>query len=379
MRMRSLAPVAVLLGLGAITTAVVVACVDEPHRRTPPGKNFGGGGGACEAKTGELPKADCDNSEKTCTGGGCKIDEARCGSTSTCLPTADNGDKNVLNFRIRRLNLAAPAALASDFIQNTVVNAGMDLKDECGEDGKGLFNWLIQIDKSTNTMITGGAPPAHDPLGQGFCFASFQLGGTTIQSVSSKIEFTGENTFRSTDKVVLNIPIFLSDALSSAIILPLRDARLENVTMSSDGRGTNCIGSFNPTALDSTCSEDRALCPRWQTAGALGGYITLEDADGVKIADLANKSLCAFLASDPGLTCNRDAQGKIIYQGDYCSTTTSPGGCLDSVWLSATFAASAAPIFDGHGIVDGCSGATASVPDAGASTDASTDASADAQ
>jgi hypothetical protein len=34
--------------------------------------------------------------------------------------------------------------------------------------------------------------------------------------------------------------------------------------------------------------------------------------------------------------------------GDYCSTTQSPGGCNDSVWLSATFAANAVKIYESN-------------------------------
>jgi len=354
-----------------------LACEDDPHLRTPPGKVLGGGG-ACEAQPGELPAPDCDNSEKSCTPApGCTIDEARCGSKSTCLPLADNRGKDVLDLRIRRLNIAAPAALVSPLIQNTVVNSGIELaQPACAENGKGLFTWLLRVDKKAGSLVTGGAPPSADPIGQGFCFASFEIGGTKVQPITAKIELTGD-TFKTVERQNVNIPIFLSEQLSSAIILPIRDARIEGVTISADG---NCVGSFNAAALDPACTEDRSLCSKWNTAGALGGFITLEEADGVKIRDLNNKSLCAFLASDAGLVCARDAQGKIVYKGDYCSTDKTPGSCQDSVWLAATFAASAAKIFDGQGIVEGCSGAMTGPADAGADADADadiTDAAAD--
>ncbi len=356
--------------LGLAAAVVALACEDDPHRRTEPGKLLGGGG-ACSANPGELPAADCDNSQKSCTlVPGCSIDEARCGSTATCLPLGDNKGKDVLDLRIRRLNIAAPSALAGDFIQNTVVNSGIDLaQPACAENGKGLFTWILRVDKNAGTLVTGGAPPATDPLGQGFCFASFELGGTKVQPITAKIELTGD-TFKTVERQNVNIPIFLSEQLESAIILPIRDARIENVTISQDG---NCIGAFNVAALDPSCTEDRTLCPKWTTAGALGGFITLEEADAVKIRDLGDKSLCAFLATDSGLVCARDAQGKIVYKGDYCSTDKSPGSCQDSVWLAATFAASAAKIFDGKDIVEGCSGAITSPVDGG-SPDAESDA-----
>jgi hypothetical protein len=375
MRLRS---VAVLLGLGAAAGVVALACADDPHRRTPPGKLLGGGG-ACEAKPGELPKPDCDDSSRSCSPSpGCAIDEAKCGSTSTCLPLADNHGKSVVDLRMRRLNIATPAALSSPFIQNTVVGSGIELDaPACAEKGKGLFTWILEVDKQSGTLKTGGAPPSKDPLGQGFCFADFVLGSTHVQPLTAKIEWSGD-TFQTIERQNVNIPIFLSDQLGSAIILPIRDVRVEGVTLSDDG---NCIGAFNAAALDPVCMEDRTLCPKWQTAGALGGFITLEEADQVKIRDLNNKSLCAFLSTDSGLTCARDGAGKIAFKGDYCSTDESAGSCQDSVWLAATFAASAAKVFDGQGIVEGCSG-TSTAEDAGAEAglaDAGTDADADAQ
>lgn len=369
-------PLALFAIVGAVAASVALACEDDPHLRTPPGKVFGGG--ACEASAGDLPAPDCDNSTKSCSPvPGCSIDEAHCGSKSTCLPLADNTGKEVLDLRIRRLNIAAPAALSSPFIQNTVINSGIDLaQPACAENGKGLFTWLFRVDTKAGSLMTGGAPPSSDPFGRGFCFARFDTGLTKVQPITTKIELTG-NTFKTLERQDVNIPIFLSDELSSAIILPIRDARIEGVTISADG---NCIGTFNSAALDPSCTEDRDLCPKWTTAGALGGFITLEEADGVTIRDLDNKSLCAFLAAEANLVCARDVQGKITYRGDYCSTDKSPGSCQDSVWLAATFAASAAKIFDGQGIVEGCSGAATGPVDAGTDVDTSPiDSAADAQ
>ena len=81
---------------------------------------------------------------------------------------------------------------------------------------------------------------------------------------------------------------------------------------------------------------------------------------------------------DRGSTVTRDGSGKIVYEGDYCGATKSAGGCKDAVWLAATFAASAAKIFDGKGVVEGCSGASTGDAGSDAATDAGTDAPADA-
>ena len=362
----------IALGIGALAAAawVAIACTDDPHRRTSPAEALGGGG-ACAATPGTLPAPNCDISDNKCEDRpGCVIDEAKCGSKSTCLPIGDNKGKDVENFRIRRLNIATPEALAGPLIQDTVVTLNISLAaKECAEQGKGLFTWLMQVDRKNNTLTTGGAPPPDDPFGMGFCFARFDLGATKIAPITTKVAFEGD-TFHSLEPQKLGIPIFIDQRIESVIVLPITDVKVEGVTISDDG---NCIGHLNTLALDQNCMDD-SLCEKWQTAGSLGGYITLEEADAVKIAVLNNKSLCAFLSGEIE-TCARDGTGKITYQGDFCSKDKQPGSCADSVWLAATFAASAAKIFDGAGTVPGCSGVSTGT-DAGkeGGTDAGSDA-----
>lgn len=364
----------IALGVAALGAAawVAIACSDDPHRRTSPEEALGGGG-ACAAMPGQLPAPNCDNSDNKCVDRpGCMIDEARCGSKSTCLPIGDNKGKDLQNFRIRRLNIATPEALAGPLIQDTVVTLNISLAEKsCAEQGKGLFTWLLQVDRKNNTLTTGGAPPPTDAIGQGFCFARFDLGETKIAPITTKVVFDGD-TFHSTEPQKLGIPIFLDQTVASVIVLPITDVKVEGVTISDNGQ---CIGHLNPLALDQNCMDD-SLCAKWQTSGALGGFITLEEADAVKIAVLNNKSLCAFLSGEIE-KCARDPGGKILYQGDFCSKDKTPGSCADSVWLAATFAASAAKIFDGQGTVPGCSGISAG-GDAGneAGLDAGTDADA---
>lgn len=348
---------------------VVFACADDPHRRTTPEQANAGSGGTCATKPGELPPPSCDDSDNDCQAQpGCTIDEAHCGSKSTCLPIGENKGKSVLDFRIRRLNIVTPPTLASDFIQNTIVGLNIDLDDKsCGELGKGLFTWILRVDKTQNRLLTGGAPPSHDPFGTGWCFAQFQVGTNKVAPIDVPIQFDGD-TFKTLEPKDIKIPIFLGDDIASVVLLPISEARIENVTIGSDG---DCIGSFNPDALDPQCYDDRKTCLKWRGGGSLGGYITLEDADTVKIRELNYKSLCSFLSGEQTLTCGRDASGKILYQGDYCAKDHTAGGCADSVWLAATFTASAAKIFDGSGTVPACSGESTG-------TDAGTDAPADA-
>jgi hypothetical protein len=108
--------------------------------------------------------------------------------------------------------------------------------------------------------------------------------------------------------------------------------------MSTDG---NCIGDINPAWYGyagggSAGCKDTApeTCPKWFTNGSLAGYITLADAKNVFVAALG-EDLCALLETQS--SC-------MMGMGDYCSTTHSAGGCKDSFWLSATFAANAVKI-----------------------------------
>jgi hypothetical protein len=361
-------------GAAAVSALVAFACADDPHRRTT-AEQANASGGACEATPGTLPVANCDDSDNECEPQpGCAIDEAHCGSKSTCLPIGENKGKDVLDFRIRRLNIATPPTLHSDFIQNTIVGLNIDLDDKsCGELGKGLFTWILRVDKVNKTLVTGGAPPSKDPFGVGWCFADFNLGTVKVQPIKTKIEFDAEGkTWRSLEPKDVQIPIFLTDDPASVVLLPISEARLADVAMTDDD---NCIGSLNTDALDSNCIDNRHTCQKWRTAGALGGYITLENADTVKIRELNYKSLCAFLSGEQTLSCGRDASGKITYAGDYCSKDHTAGSCADSVWLAATFAASAAKIFEGNGSIPACSGESTAV-DAG--PDGAADAGADA-
>jgi hypothetical protein len=179
---------------------------------------------------------------------------------------------------------------------------------------------------------------------------------------------TDNLTWTATSSGTLNVPIFLNGDINNVIVLPISNATLHTFTVSPDGQ---CIGKFNPGALAADCSDSPDNCEKWETAGSLGGFITLEQADSVIVVD-AGESLCVLVtgtAGTPGTDnfkhCAR-TDGKITATGDYCSTTTSPGGCADSYWMAATFAASAVKINDGTGTPECNGGHTA--------TDGGTDA-----
>jgi hypothetical protein len=360
----------------------------------------GGGqtGGACSATPGTLPAPDCESATTplSCPGvDSCPIQEPECGSTSTCLPMDDNSTKTVWDFRMRRLTVITPSALEQPFIQDAVVDDGINLGiPACGEPGTGAFSWLLRIDSVANTFETGGAPPLANPLtdaftsGSGYCWARTSIaqgaGTIDVEPVTGPLTKAADGTYQTTNQIpLINIPIFVHGMASDVVVLPIRQALVTGISVTDNG---NCIGSFNYPALDSMCVDNRSNCSRWHTAGALGGYITLKESDSVNVQDLG-KSLCVLLtggtslASD-GVHCLADASGNIVAKGDFCSTTDSAGGCQDSYWLSATFAASAIKIDDnstaalcngGGSMTDG--GTDSATPPADGGTDAADAAS----
>ena len=271
---------------------------------------------------------------------GCVIDEAKCGSKSTCLPMASNQGRSVQDFRMRRVRWTAPRAFVQPFFQQGLTDQNVSLAaTSCAELGDGGFSWLLRVDRGASSLKTGGASPASDPFGVGYCFDA----RTDALPQTTPITITGE-TFDAAPIASLALPVYAHGSVSESFLLPMRQLALHAVKISSGG---DCIGSFNASALDATCGE-RPDCEKWQTDGSFSGFITLEDADKIAIQALGQKSLCVLLtASTPGadgMHCKRDANGSIAFKGDYCSTTKTPEACADSYWTAATFAASAAKI-----------------------------------
>jgi hypothetical protein len=262
---------------------------------------------------------------------------------------ADNSGKPTLDFRLRKLHITAPPRLASDFIQAAVIDQGINLKNLCGEGGDGSFNWLMRIDTAKGEVTTGGAPNSSDPFHLGYCFAHEIVNGLSVAPVAVGLTMTGR-TWSSQPIPKINVPIYSPANGGVPIILPITAARLQNVTITPDG---NCIGTYNaagvatPTPGTTTCVDQAPdLCERWHTAGSIGGFITLQEAEQVFVRQ-EQETLCALLTVGLGQTnCPTDAQGRVTATGDYCSTTQTPGGCADSYWLAATFAASAVVIDD---------------------------------
>ncbi|HEY2368725.1 MAG TPA: hypothetical protein VGH87_20150, partial [Polyangiaceae bacterium] len=282
----------------ALAVMLFGACIAEHERPV----NEGGISSSVECDgggPGNFPAPNCDPSDNSCpsTGAGCAIDQGTCGDPSTCLPLADNKGKPTYDLRLRRLFITAPTSLGNAVIQNTVVDKGIDLDSpSCGDRGNGAFSWIMRIDPTGNSITTGGAPPSPNPKTTGYCFYHYNIGGIDVQPVTSPLSFDDAGAFSTQPITLLNVPIFLSPDAGAAtpsnvVVLPLRHASIQNATVSADG---DCIGAFNPKALDTTCSiADPSSCSKWHTAGSLGGAITLEDADKVPLTILP-ETLCAL-------------------------------------------------------------------------------------
>lgn len=348
----------VLLGAGVVWASGACSSTTQPAKD-------GGAGVVCDTAPGAYPDPKCDPglcdqellncSPQQCKAGAgaCQIDPQKCGSPETCLPLGDNSGKSKQDFRMRRLNIVGPSTLGGA-IQSIVIDPGIGLNaPACGEAAKGTFSWLLRIDRAAGTLTTGGAPitGAFDP----YCFLKAKIGSLDVQPVTVKVTFD-KDTFTSDKLATLAVPIFVDANNPVPIILPLHDTIIKAATISDNG---NCIGHYQKDALAASsvgaCLEiDKGTCSRWLTGGSLGGYITLEEADGVDIKD-TQRSLCVQLTGDSGGAvsaegikhCTRTS-GKlnVLGSGNFCSTTVKPGDCKDSFWLSGTFAASAVKIDD---------------------------------
>ena len=344
---------------GASVCAVVLAVAAPAlfggcSSNSVPPSNPVGGGGACTTEAGSFPPGNCDDTDESCAAPSPACPTTPCSQTSPCLALADNGGKGTDDMRLRKLNVTAPSALAQHFIQAGVIDQGINLHNLCGEGGDGSFSWLIRFDPASGKLTTGGAPPTTDPVGAGYCFVNQNIGGLAVAPITVTMTKGADGSWSSDVIPKLYVPIYVQGDPKNVVVLPLTQSKVQSVVLSTDG---NCIGSYNPDGVaaptsGNICSDqDPSSCQRWHTDGALGGFITLKEADGVNVQTLG-KSLCVLLTggtstTNGGVNCAVDGSGNIVAKGDYCSTTNSPGGCQDSYWLAATFAASAAVINDG--------------------------------
>ncbi len=323
----------VVSGFGAIVLMGVAGCDGSSDGSGGSGGSGGGNGGSGGGTT--TGGAACD---PAC--------DANKGIASQCVAIVDNKDAAKYGLRMSQLTLEKPAALANPLIAG-IIDDGVTMNlEDCFLTGDGTFSWLLEFDSATGKLKTGGAEPAKDPTA-GYCFVNTTLGGQTVAPlvVDAAPDATGKFSVTVGGDVV--VPIFLTD-VTDFILLPLREAKIIDAVLTSD---QNCIGKFNADKLDAVdVCEPAGDVTRFENGATLDGYITLEDADAVKIAALSNKSLCTLLtgeaSADDDSVCPRDGAGKITSKGDWCSTTNAAAdaACADAYKLGAKFAATAVKI-----------------------------------
>lgn len=297
-----------------------------------------------------------DDSEGGGGGGGngasCVPQAAECyvagptGPGAECMAKHDNTGQTKWQGRLTSILVKSPAALSQPFIQASVIDKGISLKQgNCWENGDGTFSWLFEIDSTTNKMKTGGSLPITDPKAGG-CFVKMPAAALPIAPIEVDVSLNGLN-FSAKDLDV-NVPIFLSAAnTSNPIILPLHKVEIQ-ATFADDSH--NCSGKFNGDELDPAlnCTLDTTLTPPqryWTPGGSLKGYITIDEADQVVI-DTLKSTLCVVLAGWTGEdTCKGSAKWAAGErpEGDWCAATNSAATttCNDAYKLEGEFSASA--------------------------------------
>ncbi len=246
------------------------------------------------------------------------------------------------------LQLTAPPALTKGLVSTVIGNSVTPENAACNLAGTGTFSWLLAFDTAAGTLTTGGAKPVANPaLGYSFVNEDFPvLGGTLPIAPVTLTAPLGASCTVTSSAANLNLPIYLDAAATNAIVLPLRQARFSNVTVSGDH---TCIGKYNAAGLDpaNNCLADQQT-PAFSPGGQLDSFINLDQADSIVVAPL-QQTLCIVLSGDAtkygdGGTpakCKRTS-GKIVFPGDWCTATNQAATpqCSDAVRFAGTFAAS---------------------------------------
>ena len=263
-----------------------------------------------------------------------------------CLGLVDNSGKTRFGLRISDLAVSKPAVLASGLVATALATSVSLPNKGCFIDGSGAFSWLLRFDTVAGTLETGGARPVADPT-LGYGFLDEMLNGIQVQPVVSMAAIDpGTGAFSVAAGADLALPIFLDPAGTTSFVLPLTGARLAMGTLSAS---RSCIGHIDVPDPGSTfCLGKHA---QYTTGASVDGVIGLEAADASRIV-ATNQSLCALLAGQANSendangfkVCKRDANMKILFQGDACST---PGqACGDAVAFAADYVASSVLIND---------------------------------
>jgi hypothetical protein len=262
------------------------------------------------------------------------------GRVLRCLGLVDNSGKAQLGLRVADLQTTAPPALSQGIVALSLAGAVALPNPACGLSGGGTFSWLLRFDLSAGTLTTGGAKPASDPEA-GYSFVDEVLGGTPISPVALDLQLAADGSFSTPGGAYLRMPVFLDNSASQYVILPFHDLRVSGKLSAAH----DCIGSVGGLPPDGMCEGEAPTY--YVPGGSFQGLISLEDADAIPVMAL-NATLCVLFANNTGVpgpnkykVCPRDANGKIAFQGDGCTTGS---GCGDAVTYHADFVASSVEI-----------------------------------
>jgi hypothetical protein len=283
----------------------------------------------------------------------CTPDPATCpevASPCIALGAAASGPSTL---RIAQLDLVKPAGLYGTGVKSFLY-AGVTLDlPRCKLAGLGTFSWLLRFDTDAKLLRTGASRPADDPLaGYSFVDEMIDSGGGPLKvaPIEMPLSFVGASgSFTAQNGPDGYLPLYFDPGGTQVVILPLRALRITG-TLSQDRR---CIGAYDPQnlSLSDDCVGDRDH-HGYVNGGTIDGYLLLEEADTL-VAGPFGQSLCVLLSGDadkygdgasPVAHCARDASGKIVFEGDWCSITNVEGKCRDAMQLLTSFAASAVPL-----------------------------------
>lgn len=257
-------------------------------------------------------------------------------ASPTCISLVDNSGKAEFSMRLASFVPSQPAALASGIVNQLLQSSAAPSLAACNLMGSGTFTVLL---KFSGTQLTlGGAAPVADPT-KGYSFLNQMINGVQVAPNTAQFDTLLDGIQSQAMDVIL--PFFLDMAGTQVILIPLRGAVI-SAKLSED---QNCIGAYNAEGLDpaNSCLPDDTH-PLFLAGGQLTAAISLEDADTI-VVDALSQSLCVVLGGaptpEPGVKhCVRDANGAIVFKGDWCSATNSAGGCGDAMLMKVEFAAS---------------------------------------
>jgi hypothetical protein len=289
--------------------------------------------------------------------GACSPGAACPSASSPCLAANPQNGASVFGLRMAHATFQKPQAFTTGIVQNVVGGAIEANEPACNLSGTGTFNWLLQYDTNKGLVVVGGALPVAS-WGAPYSFVNTSvptLGGGTLEVTPGilKAPFIGCQVDADSGGAEIVLPLYLNANANSTLYLPLHDLQIMKGSVDADH---SCIGTYNAAGLDpsNSCNPDPSH-PAYIDGAYLSAYILLSEADTLPVQAIS-ETLCVLLSGNattygqPGPTglvvCKKSANGQILFQGDWCSTTNSPAtsACADSVQVFASFAASGVTI-----------------------------------